>query len=83
MTDKIDEAIAAAAAGPDISRNVEVGILITTTGRAAMLSVPPDLTDAELLELLSYFTLADARGLRARLKALRGPQLVVARGLIT
>jgi hypothetical protein len=79
--DKVDQAIAAAALVPDFSQNVEVPILISSSGRPAVLSIPIDVTDAELLELVGWLTLP-AGGLRSRLAATRGPQLVVARGRV-
>ena len=64
--DPVDQAIAATQQ-PEPMALQQVGpITITSTGRPAVLAVPPDLTDDELLELASW--LLNPGGLRAMLR---------------
>lgn len=64
--DPVDAAIAATTQ-PEPVQLQQVGpITIASTGRPAVIAVPTDLTDAELLELTSW--LLNPTGLRAQLR---------------
>lgn len=71
VPDKIDGAIAATEAQPPAQALVEVPIRIASTGRLVVVSVPPDLTDAEALEWSAWFTGTLVPGLRAQRPASR------------
>jgi hypothetical protein len=74
----IDDAIAATDPGPTLAM-VEVPINLTTTGRPAIVAVPEDITDAEVMELTAWM-LRSLRGhIGANVRA--RSRLVVARGL--
>ena len=77
MTDDIDSAIAAT---EPVQGLVQVPIVIASTGRPAIVTVPDDLTDAETIELAAYLL----TGLRPHIAAnlARRPALVIARGRV-
>lgn len=64
MTDPIDKAIASSEAPQGMSM-AEVPVLINSTGRPAIIGVPEDITDAEVMELTAWML----RSLRGHIQA--------------
>jgi hypothetical protein len=78
-TDAIDAAVAAVEAAPEevAQPMVQIPVKIASTGRLVIVMVPPDLTEAEALEWVSWFTGQVVPQLRAKAEP-AGPRLVVA-----
>jgi len=77
VTDPIDAAIATTEPGVPLAM-AEVPVMINSTGRPAVLGVPEDITDQEVMELTAWML----RSLRGHIAAnRRAPGLVIARGL--
>lgn len=68
MTDLVEKAIAATAEQEQTVTMADVPVTLTSTGRPAIVSVPVDLTDVELHELVAFALL----GLPHRLAQARG-----------
>jgi hypothetical protein len=77
--DPIDDAIKATDPAPEPTL-IQVPIVIASTGRPVVVLVPPDLSDAETIELAAYLL----TGLRPHIAASLGPPspLIVARGRV-
>lgn len=75
MNEQIDEAIAATEAPLAMC---EVPVLLRSTGRPAMVGVPEDITDAEVMELTSWML----TGLRRHIAINRASQIQVVRGTL-
>lgn len=76
MNDQIDQAIAAADR-PAPLELVEVPILIASTGRPAVVGIPIDVTEAEVLELVGWI----ASSLRKHLAANARSRIEIARSI--
>lgn len=77
MTDRVDAAIAAAEApGPIEVELRQFPVVISSTGRPAVLAVPPDLSESELLELMGWMAVY-VRGELARARQPLAGRLIV------
>lgn len=79
MTDPIDKAIASSEA-PEPLRMAEVPVMLNSTGRPAIIGVPEDITDAEVMELTAWML----RSLRGHIEANLHPasRIQVVRGTL-
>lgn len=58
----------------------QIPVTIASTGRPAILAIPIDTTDAELMELCSWMLMSVAKGLRERREHTAGGRIIVPRG---
>lgn len=76
--DPIDRAVAAAEAGEAQQPMEQINVKISSTGRPFVVAFPPDMTESELLEVVSWMS----NNLRLHLAARRTVKspIVIARG---
>lgn len=76
--DKVDEAIAAAAQ-PTPPQMAQIPLIIESTGRPAIIAVPLDVTDLEVMELCSWMLKTLRPHIAENLRPAAG--LIIARGM--